>query len=329
MSDKIKIVVDTGGSDRGADEIIMGAALALEKNERLSVALSGDEEHIKAKLVEYNISPDRVEILASDGEVTNYDDPAEAVFKKTGSSMMTALRALGEREDLFGMITAGNTGALIAGTVRYLSGKNRVRPALSAVLPAADGSFTCLVDTGATIDCTPAMLLHFARLGSDFMKKMYGIESPRIGLLSNGSEPTKGNKLVKETHLLLKEASDLNFVGNIEGNKALSGACDVLVCDGFAGNQVLKVSEGLAMRMMTDIVKYAKRTGSEEVMKLFGHLMSVYDFSSLGGGIILGCEKTVIKTRGSAEAAAIVSTAQILLNMADNKAVFDKEKNKI
>ena len=121
----------------------------------------------------------------------------------------------------------------------------------------------------------------------------------------------------------------INFVGNVEGNKALSGACDVLVCDGFAGNQVLKVSEGMAMRMMTDIVKYAKRTGSEEVMKLFGHLMGVYDFSSLGGGIILGCEKTVIKTRGSAEAAAIVSTAQILLNMADNKAVFDKEKNKI
>ena len=329
MSDKIKIIVDTGGSDKGADEMIMGAALALEKNERLYIALSGDEEHIKSKIAEYGAPADRIEILAADGEVTNYDDPAEAVFKKTGSSMMTALRALGERDDLFGLITAGNTGALIAGTVRYLSGKNRVRPALSAILPSSDGSFTCLVDTGATIDCTPAMLLHFAHLGSDFMKKMYAIESPRIGLLSNGSEPTKGNKLVKETHALLAEADDLNFVGNVEGNKALSGCCDVLVCDGFAGNQVLKVSEGMAMRMMTDIVKYAKRTGSEEVMKLFGHLMSVYDLSSLGGGIILGPEKTVIKTRGSAEAAAIVSTSQILLNMADNKSVFDKEKNKI
>ena len=330
MADICKIVIDTKGSDKGAEEIIKGAFSALERNDRLAVLLVGDGEYLRTRVAE--LSSDllaRVEILDAPDEVTNYDDPSVAVFKKLDSSMMKSLTALSERDDLFGLITAGNTGALIAGSVRYLSTPERVRPCLAAVLPAADGSFTCLVDTGATIDCTPSMLLHFARLGSELMRNMYGIEAPRVGLLSNGAEPTKGNKLVKEAHQLLHDAEDLNFVGNIEGNVALSGACDVLVCDGFAGNQVLKVSEGMATRLITDMVKYAKKNGSREVMELVGHLMGVYDFSSLGGGIILGCKKPVIKTRGSSGASAVANTAAMLMNMAANKAVFDKEKNKI
>ena len=329
MADSYKIVIDTKGSDKGACEILKGAALALEKYESLSLLLVGDGEYLREECKTLGMDESRTEILHAPDEVTNYDDPSVAVFKKTDSSMMKSLTALSDRDDLYGMITAGNTGALIAGSVRYLSTKERVRPCLAAVLPASDGSFTCLVDTGATIDCTPSMLLHFARLGSDLMRRMYGIEDPRVGLLSNGAESTKGNKLVKETHPLLVEAEDISFVGNVEGNTALSGVCDVLVCDGFAGNQVLKVSEGMAVRMVTDIVKYAKRTGSEEIMKLVGHLMSVYDFSSLGGGIILGCKKPVIKTRGSSGADAVVSTVGMLLNIAAGKAVFDKEKNKI
>ena len=330
MSDICKIVIDTKGSDKGSAEAIKGAFLALERNPSLEILLVGDGEALRAALDGQPTDiAKRVEILDAPDEVTNFDDPSVAVFKKTESSMMKSLTALSDREELFGMITAGNTGALIAGSLRYLSTKDRVRPCLAAVLPAADGSFTCLVDTGATIDCTPSMLLHFARLGSDLMRKMYGIDSPRVGLLSNGSEPTKGNKLVKETHLLLKDTEELNFIGNVEGNTALSGVCDVLVCDGFAGNQVLKVSEGMATRLITDMVKFAKKTGSEDVMKLVGHLMGIYDFSSLGGGIILGCKKPVIKTRGSSGADAVANTATMLMNMAANKAVFDKEKNKI
>jgi glycerol-3-phosphate acyltransferase PlsX len=161
------------------------------------------------------------------------------------------------------------------------------------------------------------------------MKNTYKLESPKVGLLSNGSEPTKGNKVVKEAHALLASAEDINFIGNVEGNVALSGMCDVLVCDGFAGNQVLKVSEGMAKRIITDIVKYAKRTGNESVMELVGHLMGIYDFGSLGGGIILGCKKPVVKIRGNAGDRAVVSTSVMLMNMAENKAIFDKEKNKI
>lgn len=323
------LVIDTKGSDHGAAPLIRGAAEALKKFDSLSVVLAGDEAEIRKEWDALSMPYDRMEILHAEAEITNYDNPAEALFKKTDSSMLKALASLSAREELFGFITAGNTGVLITGAMRYLSGKERVRPALAAVLPAQNGGFTCLVDTGATIDCTPPILHHFARLGSALMHDMYGIESPKVGLLSNGDEPTKGNKLVKETHPLLAEDPSLNFIGNVEGNQALSGVCDVLVCDGFAGNQVLKVTEGTATRIITDIMKYAHRTGSAEIKQLAAHLMGIYDIGSLGGGMILGATKPVIKIRGNAGESAVVNTAEMLLNMAENKAVFDQRRNTI
>ena len=319
-----KIVIDTKGADKGVAMMVRGASLALQKYPELSVLLVGDTDVIKEECEKLGMPSDRVEILEAPDAITNFDSPAEALFVKRDSSLVKALEALSVRDDLVGLINAGSTGALIAGSMRYLSGKDRVRPALAAVLPSANGGFTCLVDTGATIDCPASTLVHFARLGRDFMRNLYRIESPRIGLLSNGSEPTKGNKLVKETHALLKEATDLNFVGNIEGNNALSGDCDVLVCDGFAGNQVLKVTEGAASRIITDIVKYSKKTGDDSIMKLVGYLMGIYDFNSLGGGVILGTVKPVIKAHGAANEQSIVSTAGIILNLAENKELFDK-----
>ncbi|MBQ9071237.1 MAG: phosphate acyltransferase [Clostridia bacterium] len=324
MKNQYKIVIDTKGADKGPEMIIRGALLALDKYPELSVLLVGDSELISEECKKQGAPIERIEILEAPGTITNYDSPAAALFEKTDSSLVRALEALSAREDLVGLINAGSTGALIAGSMRYLSGKERVRPALAAVLPASNGGFTCLVDTGATIDCPASTLLHFARLGRDFMKNLYRIDNPRVGLLSNGAEPTKGNKVVKEAHVLLNEAEDINFVGNIEGNGALSGDCDVLVCDGFAGNQVLKVTEGIAKRIITDIVKYSKKTGDESLMKLVGYLMGIYDFNSLGGGIILGTSKPVIKAHGAANEQSIVSTAGILLNLAENKEIFDK-----
>ena len=324
-----KIVIDTLGGDKGYTAMVKGASVALETFSELSVVLVGDACKLGEECKNLGMPKGRFEIIDAPEGITNYDSPAEAIFKKTDSSMLKGLRALSERDDLFGMISAGNTGVLLAGAMRYLSGKKRVRPAMAAVLPAQNGSFTCLVDTGATVDCTPDMLCHFAHLGTEFMKNTYAIESPKVGLLSNGAESSKGNKLVKETYPLLENDKSINFIGNIEGNNALSGACDVLVCDGFAGNQVLKVTEGTAARIITDIMKYAQSTGSMQVKMAGMHLMGIYDISSLGGGIILGVEKPVIKTRGSAGAEAVVSTARMLLNTAHNKALFDADRNKI
>lgn len=322
MEKLYKIVIDTKGSDKGPEMMVKGALMALEKYPSLAVCLVGDEKLIESCIDENGSDRSRIEIVNADDEITNYDSPAVALFEKPESSLVKALTLLASRDDLTGLINAGSTGALLAGSMRYLSGKVRVRPALAAVLPAENGGFTCIVDTGATIDCTAEMLLHFARLGRDFMRRLYRLESPRIGLLSNGAEPTKGNKVVKEAHALLDAAEDLNFIGNVEGTGALSGSSDVLVCDGFAGNQVLKVSEGIARRIITDIVKYSKKTDDPGLMKLVHHLMAIYDFNSLGGGIILGVDKPVIKAHGAANEMSIVNTAGMLLNIAQNKEVF-------
>ena len=329
MDKTYKIVIDTKGADKGAQMILHGAMEAINKFDDLSIVLVGNEDELRAECENEKLDSQRIEIINATEEITNYDDPSAVLFTKPDSSMAVSMQTLADRDDICGMITAGNTGAVLSGSVRYLTRKNRVRPAVAALLPSEVGGFTCLVDTGATIDCGATTLLHFARLGRDFMKKMYNIESPRIGLLSNGSESTKGNKLVKETHALLKEQSDLNFIGNVEGNVALSGICDVLVCDGFAGNQVLKVSEGMAKRIITDIVKYSKKNNDPEIMKLAGYLMGVYDLSSLGGGIVLGIDKPIIKARGSSNEKSIVSISGMLLRLAKNEAVFSKDEIKI
>ena len=319
---KYKVVIDVMGSDAGAATVVKGAKLAMDKREELEVLLVGDEGEILAALSECGADASRVEIMHAEEVITNYDSPATALFEKTNSSLVKALSALSERDDLVGMVNAGSTGALIAGAMRYLSTPERVRPALAAVLPAEKGGFVCLVDTGATIDCNAQTLLHFAKLGSAFMRDMYKIDSPKVGLLSNGKEETKGNKVVKEAHGLLKECAELNFVGNIEGTNALSGDCEVLVCDGFAGNQVLKVTEGTARRIITDIVKLAKKSGKEEYMAIVGYLMELYDFNSLGGGIILGIRKPVIKAHGASNEKSIMNVTDMILNLAENKDAF-------
>jgi len=317
-----KIAIDVMGSDNGPELLVEGAVRATREHEELGVTLFGDENAIRARLGELEYDEARVEVIHCEQVINNYDDPMQAIFTKQSSSMIKALTALAEREDIIGLINASSTGALLAGALRYVPAKELKRPALAAILPAEVGGFTCLVDTGANIDCNAHQLVDFAHMGSDFMRDYYGIERPRIGLLSNGAEETKGNKLVKETHALLKNETDLNFIGNVEGNRALSGDCDVLVAEGFAGNQVFKNSEGIARRIITDIVKYAKKTGSQEIMGLVGHLLKIYDFNSLGGAIVLGAGKPIIKARGSANADSIVNTSSMLLNMAKNKDVF-------
>ncbi len=321
-----KIVIDTKGADKGAGTLIKGVSLALERFPDVSYLLVGDEEYIREQCEELSVPMDRVEILDAPEEITNYDNPAEAVFSKRNSSMVRSLEALSKRDDLFGFLSSGNTGALLVGAMRYLPMETKVRPALAVLLPSQEGGFTCLVDTGATVDCTPEILHHFAHLGRDFMKDVYGIENARIGLLSNGSEESKGNSLVKATFPLLKGDEGLNFIGNVEGTNALSGICDVLVCDGFAGNQVLKVTEGTAKRIISDVVKYARKTGSEDVMGLVKQLLAVYDMESLGGANLLGVNKPCIKMHGSSTERTVVGSTEMLLNMAKNKVIFERDK---
>ena len=320
MEKNYTIVIDTLGSDKGPEAIIEGAKLVLNEFNNVNITLVGDEELIKSK----DLPTDRVKIIHAPETVTNYDSPIEAFYKKANVSVFKAVEECSKDENAIGIISSGNTGALLVGTLRYLLDEKRTRPALAAILPNMAKGFTCLVDTGASIDCGPAQLVEFAHLGTDFMRKLYKIENPRVGLLSNGSEPTKGNHLVKETHPLLAKEEGINFIGNVEGSKALSGMCDVLVSEGFAGNQVLKNTEGTAIALITEIMKFGKKTGQEEVaQQIAGYLMKTYDFESLGAGIMLGARKLVLKCRGSSGPAAIRSAAKILINVIEDKTFYE------
>ena len=314
-----EIIIDLLGSDMGPEEMLEGARMILEDFPQVSVALAGPRGLVEAA----GLPEGRYRILEADKTVTNLDNPIEAFYSKEPVSVFKALEEAGRSEDAIGVISAGNTGALFAGAIRFLLADKTVRPCIAAILPNTQGGFTCLVDTGASIDCGPAQLVDFAHRGSEFMRTLYKLESPRVGLLSNGAEPTKGNKLVKETHALLANDPSINFVGNIEGNKTLSGLCDVLVCEGFAGNQVLKNSEGMAVNLITEIVKYGKTHNIPAAGEIVQYLMSRFDFASLGAGIMLGTKKIVMKNRGSCRRTAVRNAAQILINMAENKTMYE------
>ena len=327
MEQQYKIVVDALGSDKGPEAIILGASLALKEFPNLSITLVGPEALIAQKMQEYGVDQSRFKVIPAEETITNYENPYTGIMNKPQASLVQAMKEVGnEEENYAGMITAGNSGAILMGSFRFLSDANKTRPCMAAMLPNGKEAYTCLVDTGATIDCTPSQLHSFARLGSDVMKKMYHIESPRVALLSNGAEPTKGNHLVKETFPILQEDKELNFVGNIEGNNALSGDCDVLVCDGFAGNQVLKNTEGMAKRLITDIVMLSKKRNRPEFMEVAQYLMKSYDISALGGGLVLGARKLIIKARGNSDERAIVNISRMMLNHASGEAVLTQEQ---
>ena len=317
MEQQYKIVVDALGSDKGPEAIILGASLAIKEFPNLSITLVGPEALINEKMQEYGVDKARFKVIPAEETITNFENPYTGIMNKPQASLVKAMKEVGKEEENYaGMITAGNSGAILMGSFRFLSDANKTRPCMAAMLPNGKEAYTCLVDTGATIDCTPSQLHSFASLGSDVMKKMYHIESPRVALLSNGAEPTKGNHLVKETFPILQEDKELNFVGNIEGNNALSGDCDVLVCDGFAGNQVLKNTEGMAKRLITDIVVLSKKRNRPEFMEVAQYLMKTYDISALGGGLVLGTRKLIIKARGNSDERAIVNISRMILNHA-------------
>ncbi len=247
----MKIVVDVYGGDYAPSEILKGAVMALNCEKPISLVLTGKEEEIKKELALLACDMSRVEILNADEVITNDDVPTAAIKNKKNSSLVVALNALKAREDIVGLVSAGSTGAVLAGGIFLLGRiKGVSRPALAPLLPTVTDGNVLLIDCGANVDCKPVNLVDFAVMGSEYMKCVCGVESPRVALLSNGVEDKKGNELNKEAFPLLK-AADINFVGNMEARDCLSGNYDVLVTDGFAGNIALKSLEGSAVSILS------------------------------------------------------------------------------
>ena len=277
-----KILLDVFGGDT-PEQIIDGIARTLNEISDVIIVAVGDEGIINDRLSGIEFDRTRLEIINADEVITNNDNPVMAIRQKKNSSLVVSYNTLKNRDDIPIMITAGNTGAVVIGSVLMVGRGDRLdKPALVSLLPNEKGGRTCLCDCGANLDCKPEHLVRFARYASEYMKKTYKIESPKVALLSVGTEDTKGNEQTKATFTLLRE-SDLNFVGNMEARTALKGDVDVIVTDGFGGNLLLKSIEGTAKTLMKmtmgAIMKNAPEgTDLSFVKRAFGELMTNLDF---------------------------------------------------
>lgn len=306
----MKILLDCFGGDNCPDSAIDGALLAVEENKDLNIVLCGDETVIGAYLADKSYDKSRVSILHAGDVLTNDDSPTLAIRRKKDSSMVVALRALADG-DYDGLVSSGNTGALLVGAsviVKLIDGVQRA--SLSPLLPTLiDGKSTILVDGGANVDCKASMLKEFAVMGSAFMNAVCGVKYPKVALLNNGAEEEKGNALTKETHALLKD-SDLNFVGNLEARDLFTGDTDVIVADGFAGNVGIKSAEGMGKVIFKMLKRYILEGGlraklgylflKPSLKKLKGIMSS----DAVGGGVFLGVKKIVVKAHGASNALA-------------------------
>ena len=310
----MKIILDAMGGDHAPQAPVMGA-IAAAKDFGAEIMLVGRGEDILQVLRNNGIDtlPEGVEIANADDVVDMHDDPARVIRQKPNSSMVVGLKLLSDGQgDAF--ISAGSTGALLTGaTLLVKRVKGIRRAAMGPAMPNKAGGKTIILDCGANAECTPEFLLQFGLVGSLYAKKNLGVENPKVGLLNIGTEDTKGTDLQKAAYALLKDAHDkglVNFVGNVEARDVPLGAVDVVVCDGFSGNVLLKSIEGTAM-FMGSLMKHKifKRSLLSKIGYLFckpgvDEVMKMMDYREIGGTPFLGIRKTVIKAHGSSDALA-------------------------
>lgn len=313
----MKIIVDAMGGDNAPASAVWGGALAAQQFGE-EVVLVGRQDKIAAILKEKGLEGVAgLSVVHAADLVDMHDDPATVLRKKPDSSMAVAFKLLknGEGDAL---VSAGNTGALLTGATLFGGRiKGIRRGALAPVMPCASGQ-VMLCDAGANTECTAEMLLQFAFLGSLYTEKIGGVKSPRVGLVNNGTEDTKGDALRKETYQLLKKAGDagrLNFVGNVEGSMVPLGACDVAVCDGYSGNVMLKTIEGVARFMAGEIKKVFYRNAATKLAYLpckkgMDEFRGLFDQDRVGGAPFLGIAKPVIKAHGSSNETAVMNAVR-------------------
>jgi len=307
----MKIAIDAMGGDNAPRAVVEGVSLVLrELPQDAELILFGDAYSLECDLADAHIKDPRVRVVAT-SEVIGFDEqPTLAIRRKKDSSMVRAIEAVaaGEADCV---LSAGSTGALLTGgtlIIKRLKGVKR--PALATVLPTMDGC-VLLLDCGANTDCKSDYLVQFALMGSAYMKRVMGVETPRVGLLNNGTEEEKGNELTKETHQLLKSAP-IHFAGNCEARDVLGGEFDVVVCDGFDGNVVLKGTEGTVSLMLGMLKKglnstYFTKIGALLCKPAFRMLKKKLDYTEYGGAPLLGVNGGVIKAHGSSNGKAFRS----------------------
>lgn len=307
----MKILIDAFGGDNAPIEIIKGAIDAVNEEQGFDVVLLGDETIVNEELKKYSFDKDRVFVEHAPEVITCEEEPTIAIKKKPNSSLCVAFKILKEDESATALVSAGSTGAVLVGATLKVGRIPGVsRPALCPMLPTLDGKNVLMLDVGANADCKANNLVDFALLGNEYAKIMLGVDSPRVALLSNGTEDKKGNALTHEVFPLLKEMKEINFVGNMEARDILSGKVDVVVTDGFSGNVAIKSIEGAAgmvMKMLKREIKVGLKAkiGALLLKKRLYKMRDMMDYERGGGAVFVGCKKLIIKAHGSSQAITI------------------------
>ena len=309
MQKTITIVVDAMGGDNAPGEIIKGAVLAVQEKKDIKVVLTGNEDVILKGLSEYNYDKERIIVVHAPDIITNCEPPVMAIRRKKNSSIVVALNMVKNGEaDAF--VSAGSTGAVLAGGQLIVGRINGVeRPPLAPLLPTMNG-VSLLVDCGANVDARATHLVQFAKMGSIYMENILGIKNPRVAIVNIGAEEEKGNLLVKETFPLLKNCANINFIGSIEAREIPNGGADVIVCEAFVGNVILKLYEGLGTALVKKIKQGLMSTTRSKIGALLckpalKETLKDFDASKNGGAPLLGLNGLVVKTHGNAKSTEI------------------------
>ena len=328
----IKIVLDAMGGDNAPVEVIKGTVWAVNEDERVHAILVGKEDVIQSELKQYTYDKERISIVHAEEVITNEEAPVMAVRRKKDSSVVKAMTLVKNNEaDAF--VSAGSTGAVLVGAqliVGRLPGVER--PPLAPLLPTAKG-VTLLVDCGANVDARSSHLVQFAKMGSVYMENVVGIKNPRVAIVNNGAEEEKGNALVKETFPLLKNCNEINFIGSIEAREIPSGYADVIVCEAFVGNVILKLYEGLAATLISKIKEGMMSTlrskiGALLVKPALKKTLKSMDTSEHGGAPMLGLKGLVVKSHGSSKAVEIKNSVLQCISFKEQN-INEKIKNSI
>ena len=306
MSEYIKVAVDAMGGDYAPQEPVKGVVEALREKPELYVYLVGQEDVLKKELDKYTYPKDRLEVVHASEIIETGEPPVHAIQKKKDSSLVKALRMVRSKE-ASAFVSCGSTGAVVVGG-QVLLGKSKGldRAPLAPLIQTATG-VSLLIDCGANVDARSSHLVQFARMGSIYMEYVMGVKNPKVGLVNIGAEEEKGNALVKETYPLLKECKDINFIGNVEARDIPKGVCDVVVCEAFVGNVILKLYEGVGATLISKVKAGMMSTlrskiGALLVKPALKETLKSFDASEYGGAPLLGLKGLVVKAHGSSKA---------------------------
>ncbi|MBR3606438.1 MAG: phosphate acyltransferase PlsX [Lachnospiraceae bacterium] len=308
----VNVAVDAMGGDHAPAAIVEGAVAAINSSKSIKIFLVGKEEQIKQELTKYSFESSQIEVIPATEIIEMAESPVMAIRKKKDSSIVRALHLVKEGVcDAF--VSAGSSGAILVGGQLVVGRiKGVERPPLAPLIPTKEG-VSLLIDCGANVDARPSHLVQFAKIGSVYMESIMGISNPKVAIVNIGAEEEKGNALVKETFPLLKNTPEINFIGSIEARDIPKGLADVIVCEAFVGNVILKLYEGVGATLIDTVKKgmmtsFRSKLGALLVKPALKKCLKAFDLEEYGGAPLLGLKGLVVKTHGSSKATEIKNT---------------------